>query len=69
MGRVVEMKAKGVVYDAKTGEQKEVEFEYTPPPKPPELPEPIDLAKLAEDIKKVKEALVKAGLLSEEVYR
>jgi hypothetical protein len=61
---VFKMKAKGIVYDAKTGELKEVETEYTPPPEPT-LPNPIDLANLTEELKKIKEALVKANLLTE----
>jgi hypothetical protein len=40
--------AKRIVYDARTGEQREEEFDFTPPPTPTP-PEPVSL----EDLRKL----------------
>jgi len=50
------VRAKRIIYDVKTGEQREEEFDFTPPPPPPE---PIafdlrDLKKLIDYAKMMK---------------
>jgi len=51
------VKARRIIYDVKTGELKEEEFEYEPIPAPPPLP--------GIDIEKLKDVLLEKGIISD----